>query len=168
MLYNEQYKPLCYFAQRFVFDLDTAREIVQDVFVRIWEKRDSLPVEIPLKNYLFTSVRNKCLDYLKHLKIESEFEKMRIKEVQESDTLSLNPVEDPLDGLVTEELENAIKGAIEDLPDKCREIFELSRYKGLKYREIAVALNISVKTVETQMSRALKSLREKLSNFLVP
>ena len=166
MLYNEQYIPLCCFAQRFVFDLDTAREIVQDVFVRIWEKRTSLPVEISLKAYLYTSVRNKCIDYLKHLNVEYEFEKKRIKEIRESGNNSFNTIDDPLDGLVTKELENAIKDATENLPQKCREIFELSRFKGLKYREIAEKLNISVKTVETQMSRAIESLKKKLSNHL--
>ena len=166
MLYNEQYTSLCHFAQRFVFDLDTAREIVQDVFVRIWEKRTSLPVEISLKTYLYTSVRNKCLDYLKHLNVEYEFEKKRIKEILEPGSNSYNTIDHPLDGLITKELENAIKEAIEDLPEKCREIFELSRFKGLKYREIAEELSISVKTVETQMSRAIEALKKKLSNHL--
>ncbi len=168
MLYNEQYKSLCYYAQRFVFDQDTSREIVQFVFVRIWEKRDSLSVDISLKTYLYAAVRNKCLDYLKHLKIENEFEKMRMKEFQESGNILSKTIDDPLDGLVTEELENAIREAIESLPDKCKAIFELSRYDGLKYSQIAEELNISVKTVETQISRAIKTLREKLSGFLVP
>ena len=107
MLYNKQYKSLCHFAQRFVFDLDTAREIVQDVFVRIWERRTSLPVKISLETYLYTSVRNKCLDYLKHLNVEYEYEKMRMREIQEAGNNSSNTIGHPLDGLITEELENA-------------------------------------------------------------
>jgi len=166
MLYNEQYNSLCHFAQRFVLDLDAAREIVQGVFVSIWEKRTSLPVEISLKTYLYTSVRNRCLDYLKHLKVEYEYEKMRIREITESGNESTNAIDHPLDGLITKELEIAIKDAIESLPEKCREIFQLSKFKGLKYREIAEELNISVKTVETQMSRAIRSLKNKLSNYL--
>ena len=166
MLYNEQYTPLCHFSQRFVFDLDTAREIVQDVFVRIWEQRNSLPVEISLKPYLYTSVRNKSIDYLKHLNVENEFEKRRIKEIQNPANNSLNTNDHPLDGLITKELENSIKDAIENLPERCKEIFKLSRFKGLKYREIAEELDISVKTVETQMSMAIESLKEKLSNHL--
>ena len=166
MLYNEQYIPLCHFSQRFVFDLDTAREIVQDVFVHIWEKRTSLPVEISLKPYLYTSVRNKSIDYLKHLNVENKFEKRRIREIQDPANNSFNTNDHPLDGLITKELENSIKDAIENLPEKCKEIFKLSRFKGLKYREIAEELNISVKTVETQMSRAIESLKEKLSNRL--
>ncbi len=168
MIYNEQYKPLCHFAQRFVFDLDTAREIVQDVFFRIWEKRTSLPNDISLKSYLYTSVRNKCLDYLKHLNVEYEYEKMRGREVHESGNSSSNTTDHPLDGIITEELENAIKDSIENLPDKCKEIFEMSRHRGLKYREIAEELNISIKTVETQMSRAIHSLKNELSNFIKP
>ncbi|MEN8250372.1 MAG: RNA polymerase sigma-70 factor [Bacteroidota bacterium] len=165
MLYNEHYTSLCHFSQRFVFDLDTAKEIVQDVFIRIWEKRSSLPAEISLKTYLYTSVRNKCIDYLKHLKVENEFHKMRIREILESGNNTSNSMDHPLDGLISKELENVIVDAIENLPEKCREIFELSRFEGLKYREIAEELNISVKTVETQMSRAFASLRKKLPGY---
>lgn len=166
MLYGEHYESLCHYAQGFVFDLDTSREMVQDVFVRIWEKRTTLQIEDSLKSYLYRSVHNKCLDYLKHLKIEYEYEKMRIQEIQESGNFSNNSADHPLDGLITEELRIAIRLAIENLPEKCKEIFKLSRYEGLKYSEISIALNISVKTVETQMSRALKSLKEQLSNIL--
>jgi RNA polymerase sigma-70 factor (ECF subfamily) len=166
MLYNEQYNSLCHFAKRFVLDLEAAREIVQGVFVSIWEKRTSLPDEISLKTYLYASVRNRCLDYLKHLKVEYEYEKMRVREITESGNNSFNEIDHPLDGLITTELENAIKDAIDSLPDKCKEIFELSRFKGLKYREIAEELNISVKTVETQMSRAIHTLKKKLSSYL--
>ena len=166
MLYNKQYKSLCHFAQRFVFDLDTAREIVQEVFVHIWEKRASIPDKISLETYLYTSVRNKCLDYLKHLNIKYEYEKMRFREIQELGNTTNNTINYPLDGLITAELEQAIKTAIENLPDKCREVFELSRHGGLKYREIAEELSISVKTVETHMSRAIHALKEELSGFL--
>jgi len=166
MLYNEHYESLCYYAQRFVFDLDTSREIVQDVFVRIWEKRTTLLGEESLKSYLYRSVHNQCLDYLKHLHVEYEYEKMRVREIQESAYGSNSSESQPLDGLITKELKNAICSAIQSLPEKCREIFELSRYEGLKYREISEQLNISVKTVETQMSRAIKSLKEQLSNVI--
>jgi len=166
MLYNKQYKSLCHFAQRFVFDLDTARGIVQEVFVHIWEKKASIPDKISLETYLYTSVRNKCLDYLKHLKIKREYEKMRIREIREFDNTTNNAIDFPLDGLITTELDEAIKTSIENLPEKCREVFELSRLDGLKYREIAEELNISVKTVETQMSRAINALKKELSGFL--
>jgi RNA polymerase sigma-19 factor, ECF subfamily len=165
-LYNEYYESLCHFAQRFVCDLDTSREIVQDVFVRIWEKRSTLLGEDSLKSYLYKSVRNKCLDYLKHSKVEYEFEKMRIREDQDSGSGSFSTEDHPLSGLITEELRNAIRCAIGNLPEKCKEIFELSRFEGLKYREIAEELKISVKTVETQMYRAIKSLKEQLSEVL--
>jgi len=165
-LYIAHYESLCYYAQRFVLDLETSREIVQDVFVRIWEKRATLLGEESLKSYLYKSVRNKCLDYLKHLNIEYEYEKKRISEMQEPGSDSSNMEDQPLDGLITEELRNAIQRAIENLPEKCREIFELSRYEGLKYREISEELKISVKTVETQMYRAIKSLKEQLSGFI--
>jgi RNA polymerase sigma-70 factor (ECF subfamily) len=167
MLYNKQYNSLCHFAQRFVFDLDTAREIVQEVFVCIWVKRASIPSKISLETYLYTSVRNKSLDYLKHINIEREYEKRRFREIQEFSNTSQNIINNPLDGMIAEEFEHAIRTAIEKLPVKCREIFQLSRHQGLKYREIAEKLNISVKTVETQMSRAIHALRKELSDFLI-
>ena len=91
---------------------------------------------------------------------------MRIREITASGNESINSIDSPLEGLITKELEIAIKDAIESLPEKCREIFQLSKFKGLKYREIAEELNISVKTVETQMSRAIHSLKKKLSHYL--
>jgi RNA polymerase sigma-70 factor (ECF subfamily) len=167
-LYTEHYESLCYYAQRFVLDLETSREIVQDVFVRIWEKKADILGEESLKSYLYKSVRNKCLDYLKHLNIEYEYEKRRIREMQEPGTGFSSMEDHPLDGLITKELKSEIIRAIENLPEKCREIFKLSRNEGLKYREISEKLNISMKTVETQMYRAIKSLKEQLSDFIKP
>ncbi len=166
MLYDEHYESLCHYAQGFVFDLDTSREIVQDVFVRIWEKRAALLGEESLKSYLYRSVHNQCLDHLKHLNVALEYEKMRIREIQETGYNSFRAEDHPLDGLINKEIRDAIHSAIENLPEKCREVFELSRFEGLKYREISKALNISVKTVETQMSRAIKSLKKQLSGIV--
>jgi RNA polymerase sigma-70 factor (ECF subfamily) len=165
-LYNEYYESLCRFAQRFVCDLDTSREIVQDVFVRIWEKRSELLGEQSLKSYLYRSVRNQCLDHLKHLNIEYEYEKKRVREMQETESGFFTSDDHPLDGLITEELRNSILTAIDNLPEKCKEIFKLSRYEGMKYREISEELDISIKTVETQMYRAIKSLKKQLSKYI--
>lgn len=165
-IYNDYYESLVRYAQRFVCDLDNSREIVQDVYVKIWGKRKTLLGEKSLKSYLYRAVRNKCLDYLKHLNVESEYEKMRVTEIQESGYGVFISEDHPLNGLITEELRNAIQRTIENLPEKCREIFKLSRDEGMKYREISEELNISVKTVETQMYRAIKSLKEQLSGFI--
>ncbi len=166
MLYTEHYEPLCRYAQRFVFDLDTSRGIVQDVFISIWEKRRMLLDGESMKSYLYRSVHNKCLDFLKHLKVEYDYRNRWLRKYQKSGNASFNMSGEALEGLITKELEEAIYSAIQNLPKKCREVFELSRYEGKKYREISEELNISVKTVETQMSRAIKSLREQLSHLM--
>jgi len=165
-IYNEHYHALCSYAQRFVFNSEDTREIVQDVFVKIWEIRETLPGDINFKTYLYTAVRNRCLDYLKHLKITNSYKATLLRQVSENMQNGTNASETPLEGLITKDLEKSITDAVEALPDKCREVFMLSRFEGMKYKEIAEKLNISVNTVETHMSRAIKALRKSLSGHI--
>jgi len=164
-VFNTHYASLCRYAQKFVIDLDNAREIVQDTFVKLWEIKHSLSHDTSVKSYLYKAVRNNCLDYLKHIRISNEYKEDLLRKIMDSGFKSISSPENCLDGLIEKELENRINDAIASLPDKCREIFELSRLKGLKYREIAEKLNISIKTVETQMSRAIQALHEKLAGY---
>lgn len=154
-LFRELFKPLCGFAMKYVGDLDEARNLVHEVFITVWEKFDSLPADTNYKSYLFTSVRNRCLNYLRDKKNHLSLEKMSEDNFSETNTQ-----------LETAELEKEIELAIHSLPDKCRQVFELNRMEGLKYAEIAEKLGISVKTVEAQMSKALSVLREHLREFL--
>lgn len=156
-LFRAYYPILCSYATRIVNDAAVAEEIAQEVFVKMWERKESLLIDASVKNYLFRSVKNSCLNHLRHIKTEEEY----IKHIQ-SDQHDY-PEQDYES---KKELLAKIESGIAAMPEKRREIFKLSRQDGLKYREIAEKLNISVKTVEAQMGLALKHLREKLIEYL--
>lgn len=154
-LFDGYYAALCFFATKYLGDMDLSRSRVQQVFVDLWVKREKIDVSSSVKSYLYRSVKNRCIDYLRKEKITSE-----ISESVEN----INQM--PFRDLVEEaELKKRLNTAINQLPEKCREIFLLCRFEGLKYAEIAKKLNISVKTVEMQMGIALKKLRESLSDY---
>ena len=157
MLFHKYYGHLCSFAAKIINDDDSAEEIVQDLFVKLWEKREKLFIETSLKNYLFRSVKNLCLNFIQHNKTKIQHAQIVLSEVESNFSDDDNYPE--IDLVVK------IEESINSLPEKRKEIFRLSRQEGLKYHEIAQKLNISVKTVETQMSLAIKTLREKLKNY---
>ncbi len=151
--FDRYYAPLCYYADKFIHDPDESRSLVQQVFVDLWIKRNKLIIHQSFKSYLFKSVQNSALDYLKHKVVETKY----LNEAQ-SEEISYDR-----DLIEEAELNARINGAIGELPEKCREIFLLCRFEELRYSDIAQRLGISVKTVEMQMGIALKKLREKLS-----
>jgi RNA polymerase sigma-70 factor (ECF subfamily) len=158
-LFRDHFNGLCRFAAGYVKDDEAAREIVQDSFVSLWEKRDVIDLSKPVKTYLSTTVRNKCLNYLRdHKKFSNDLLAL--------ENLSHETVYDQSDRLVESDIRIQIATAIEELPEKRREIFKLSRYQNLKYQQIADHLQISVKTVETQMSKALEHMRIRLAEYL--
>ena len=134
---------------------DDAKEIVHDVFIKVWEKMDSLPPDVNYKSYLYKSVNNRGLNFIRDR-----------KKLVQLDQISEEKYSSSLAEMEEKELERAIELAIHSLPDKCREVFELSRYEGLTYKSIAEKMAVSVKTVEAQMSKALRLLREHLAEFL--
>jgi len=148
------YSRLCFFTDKFLHDFDLSRSVVQQVFVDMWIKRDKLQV-VSLQSYLFQSVRNSSLDILKHRKAESKY----------LSTLGTEEAAQLADWMEEAELADRINKAIQKLPEKCREIFIMCRFEEMKYAEIAARLNISVKTVEMQISIALKKLRKELSDY---
>lgn len=158
-LFHAYYSPLSQFACKFVDDADEAEEIVQDFFVALWEKRKALDKVNSPKSYLFSSIRNHCLNYIKHQKVRV----LHQEHVKQTASLGDNSVEDYING---EELRGRIEESINSLPDRCREVFQLSRFRGLKYSEIAENMGISIKTVEVQMGKALKLLRGNLKDLL--
>jgi len=158
-LFRSFFPSLVLFAQKYVPDQDTAKEIVHNVFINLWEKRQQVDTGSPLKSYLFTSVHNRCLNYIRDQKKFDRDETL----FQKLDSTAFS---DGVDRLEEQELEQRIYDALQSLPEKCREIFMMNRFEGLKYAGIAEKLGISVKTVETQMSKALKILREKLIDYL--
>jgi RNA polymerase sigma-70 factor, ECF subfamily len=156
-LFLNYFKPLCSYAFRFTNETEAAEEIVQDFFVRLWEKRMAIEIDSSLNNYMFRSVKNHCLNLIQHNKIKNRYSE-KIKEAS-------NPTIEPSQFFIEPELIEKIEKAISLLPEKRREVFRLSREEGLKYKEIAEKLNISVKTVEAQMGFALKFLREQLNDY---
>lgn len=156
-IFLKYYPSLCHFAFHFLNDREIAEETVQDLFVKIWEKRETINIESSIKHYLFRSVKNQILNQIQHEKIKKQYAD-RIKESFQKET-------NPESYFLEVDLVDKIEKSIESLPPKRKEIFRLSRENGMKYQEIAEKLNISVKTVEAQMGLALKYLREELKDF---
>lgn len=158
-IYIAYFRPLCRFAAAYVLSMQTAENIVQNVFVFLWEKHNTLQIHTSISSYLYTLVKNKCIDYLRHQKTAQEY--------RAEQALKLTALEQLDTGLVSgEDIEKNVQQAIDKLPPKCREIFILNRVEGKKYREIADILEISVNTVENQMGIALKKLRKDLEHLL--
>ncbi len=158
-LFFDNYPKLTVFAKKYVGDIDTAKEIVQDFFVRLYENRENLNIRTSVNNYLYSSVRNGCLNYLSQAKLHTKHaEQIRIMS-EDSDI-------DFTDKMEQTELEHRIWKEVSKLPDQCKHIFSLSRKEGKKNKEIADQLGISVRTVETQISKALKILRTNLHRYL--
>ncbi len=155
LLFDKYYRPLVVFANRILTDPDLSRSVVQDVFVMLFEKRSEINIHTSLSSHLFQTVRNRCLNVLKHNKMKREHHQ-RIFD-------SGNEAEQPFETLEYTELEQCIEKAISGLPDQCRKIFRLSRHDGVTNQEIADQLEISKRTVETQISKALKRIREDLA-----
>lgn len=155
-LFHKYYGYLCVYASKIIHDNDAAEEIVQDFFVKLWEKRDRLNIETSVNNYLFKSIKNLCINYLHHIQIKNKYVKT-VAEGTENQVISDFDFPEP-------DLFEKIETSISSLPEKRQEIFRLSRQEGLKYHEIAEKLQISIKTVETQMGLAIKTLRELLRN----
>ena len=153
-LFRQSYEPLCLYARRFVHDLDTAENIVQDVFVRFWDNRETLAIHTSLRSYLFTAVRNCCLNQIKHGRFS-----FSLTGEEHQPAYSSNQPDAQIE---SDELAAAIGKAIGELPPKCREIFSLAKFDGLSYQEIAEIQNVSINTVKTQLKRALKSLSKSL------
>jgi len=158
-LFKEHFQYLCNFALQYVEDMDTAQDICQKVFIALWEKREEVDPKKSLKSYLFTSVKNRCLNHIRDQK------KYRSK-VLDLDCGDIDIATEE-DHFSENDLKEKIEKALNQLPEKCRLVFEMSRFQNMKYREIAEELEISQKTVEAHMSKAMKSLREHLKDHLL-
>ncbi len=157
-LFKTYYQSMVNISYRYVLDKQIAENITEDVFVKIWTNRKVWNVKDSIKNYLFQSVRNGSLNYLKHIKIEQIYTRA-IKD-------NYGKVRTPYEDLVLKEFTEEIQQAIKELPKRAGKVFQMHRYDNLKYSEIAEILNISIGTVETHMVRALKFLRNRLSHLL--
>lgn len=159
LLFHFYYPGLVMYSSQFTADRAEAEEIVQDFFVRFWQKHQQLIPADSLKGYFFSSVKNSSLNFLKHKKIEEKY-------LQEMRELSNHHLVYEPDLYISSELQEKIKNGIDQLPEKCREIFIMSRLRGMKNEEIAIELDLSKRTVETQISNALKVLRIELKDYI--
>jgi RNA polymerase sigma-70 factor, ECF subfamily len=155
-LFDIFHADLCRFAMQYLRDEDTAKEIVQDFFVNFWVKRETININTSLSSYLYSSIRHRSLNYIRNNK---RFYKLELNEEIPDNSDIYKELSDEFD---EKDLNKSILAAIEELPPKCQSVFKLSRVEKLSYKEIAKKLDISVKTVETQMGIAFKKLREKL------
>ena len=155
-LFRSSYVSLVRYAKTLIKDHDSAEEIVQDLFFRLWQDKEKLNIESSLNGYLFRSVHNKCLHFIEHNKVVERYaEEMSFRQPDKQ--------ESPSDILQYRELQARISRILERLPERCGQVFYLSRFEGLKYTEIAEKLSVSVKTVESNMGRALKEFRKELT-----
>lgn len=157
-MFKRYYKSLCVSALRYIPDEELAEDLVQDMFFRLWEKRENLFITTSLESYLYRSVHNLSINYLNHEKIKRGY---KDKVIQGFKNKHYND-----DQAYWEfGLEDTIRKSVEMLPEKRRKIFKMSRFEDLKNQEIAQKLNVSVKTVEAQMTQAIRFLRDKLKDF---
>lgn len=157
-LFRTEISRLHNFAKQYVQDSDTAMDICQQVFITLWEKREQIDMAKAVRTYLYTSVRNRCLNHIRdHKKFRSKVLDLDCGNI---DIEGFTEIEQD-----TAELETKIDDALTLLPEKCRQVFEMSRFREMKYREIAEELDISQKTVEAHMSKAMRILREALQEY---
>lgn len=157
-VFNDCYESLCQYAFTILKDMDEAEDMVQSTFIKIWENRENLDIKYTLKAYLFKAVYHKCINQLEHRAIKLKYQDHGVR-------VHSSQVQHP--EVFPNELEDNIKKAIGKLPPQCRIIFMMSRYDELRYSEIAQKLNISVNTIENQISKALKILRSELKDIFV-
>lgn len=157
LLFQKYYTDLVLFCGNFVRDKSSCEDIVQSIFLKLWNDRKSIRIETSLKSYLLRAVRNSCFDEFRHLEIVRQYES--------------DPDHSVLDSYDTEnyilysDLSAHLQQALDQLPAPYREAFEMNRFEGLKYREIAVRLNVSERTVEVRVGKALEMLRKLLKDF---
>jgi len=157
--FRKYYQRLCNYACTLLKDEDESEEVVQTVFLTIWEKRENLEITLSLKSYLYRAVHNHCLNRFKHASV---------RQVHREHTLNFgeHSYESVTEVIHANELEERIERSVSKLPEQCQKAFRLSRFEELKYHEIAEQLGISIKTVENQIGKALKILRTELADYL--
>jgi RNA polymerase sigma-70 factor (ECF subfamily) len=165
-LFKAFYRNLCFFAENYVKEKTMAEEIVGSFFINIWEKRSIIEIKGSVKSYFYSSVHNRCIKYLEHLKVMKKYEEYAISRLRSKELLVPSSNAYPLANLISQEIVEDIEKSINELPEKCREIFCLSRFEDMSYEDIAAKLDVSINTVRTQMARALQKLRENLKNYL--
>ena len=159
-IFKQYSKPLFYYAAKFVED-EAAKDIVQDLFVKLWS--DQITIKLSLNALLFKMVRNGCLQHLEKQKVRNKYIEIEKFNLQEEE---LRYYMDERSSLIEQELESKLNEVLDNLPERCKQIFMMSRFDNKKNREIAEELGISVKAVEKQISKALASIRIEMKDYL--
>lgn len=158
-VFKQHFNSLHAYAFTILKDAVSAEEVVQSLFLKLWERKDALNIQTSVKSYLYRATYNDCMNILKHLQV-------RQKHQDHVSYFHDRTTENASSKLQENELKNELQKALKLLPEKCRTIFQMSRFEELKYQEIADQLDISIKTVENQMGKALKILRHALADYL--
>jgi RNA polymerase sigma-70 factor (ECF subfamily) len=165
-VFRTYYKWLCAFAKHYVRNHEAAEEIVEDFFCHFWENSHEFSINTSLKGYLFRSIHNRCLNYIRNEKVRKRYISENQYVFTDDELLSESVPAFYESETAVNELENNIGLAINELPGQCKTVFCMSRFEDLSYTEIANKLGISINTVKTQMTRALQKLRESLKDYL--
>ena len=155
-LFRRYYEPLCMYGNKITGNWDNAEDIVQDLFYTLWKERENMRIVWSVKSYLYGAVRNQSLQYLEHLNVRKQYYQKKVAdEISESD-----PNDSPQKFLEYKELVQRIESVLGKLPQRRQDIFRMNRFEGKKYEQIAHEMSLSVKTIEAEMSKALKMLRK--------
>jgi RNA polymerase sigma-70 factor (family 1) len=159
-IFISYYRDLVHFATNYTHETESAEEIVQEVFVKIWEEHEVINIKVSLKSYLLKAVRNKCIDWIRKAEVRRKY--------NEECSYTLLTYDFNTDNyIINSELESLIRAALNKLPREIEQVYRMNRYEGLKYHEIADKLNVSVRTIEDRIGRALCLLRDELQDYLV-
>ena len=159
LLFNEHYSRMVSYAFNFLKEQEASEEIVQEVFYQLWIKRDETEIKTAISSYLYRAVRNRCINLIKHLEIRENYKQYNSQEIEKADA-------EFTDSLTVNELDSKIRRAIDNMPIQRKKIFLMSRYDEMTYKEIAVKMGLSKKTIENQMGKALQYLRDELKDYL--
>lgn len=160
LFYKTHFVHICIFSNKYLHNAEESRDVAQEVFIKIWQNRENIDPGESLKSLVFKIASNECINRLRHRKVKNNYEELyKIVYVDYQENT-------PHESLIALELSEYISQAISRIPPKCRKIFDLNRIEGMRYNEIASELQISVKTVEAHISKALRILRYELRNYL--
>lgn len=160
IIFRSNFDVLYRYALSFTGDSLEAEDLVQELFIWLWENKQYIKTDMSLKAYLIKILQNRALNKLKHEKVKQKYQKENSKIIEEEEKLQKDYIEYYQENSSSENIEIKISTAIETLPEQCKKIFKLNRFEGLKYREISDKLDISLSTVKNQMSIALRKLQE--------
>ena len=158
-MFRTYYERLCRYAHTLLKDADEAEEMVQTVFLTIWEKHADLEITLSLKAYLYRAVHNHCLNRIKHYGVRENHREYSLY-------VQADGYDSVTEAIHANELEERIERAVSKLPEQCQVVFRMSRFEELKYQEIADQLGLSVKTIENQIGKALRIMRQELADYL--